>query len=346
MARRSLQSGATVSADLIRGLIDCAVACGVPRARLSDLVRQEAMARQQSASSARYSGALIFRLWERIDRLSNDPIVGFRMALAARLKTFGVLGQILPQAGTVLDAFRQTERYSAIASQAARVTIAARGEMLAATIEADVPANAPARNIMLWALTNLSLMPQRLTGSSVRPKLVECAFPSPGPAAARVLRAHFPVRFEAPANRLTFDRAVGTLRIPTADADLQSLLADVIERELARLGPSASFQQGIKAVLAGMINGTMPSIEAVSARAGLSKRTLQRRLLDAGTSFQGVLGDVLREIAEQHLADGRLTHSEIAFLLGYSEESAFSRAYRTWTGRPPSQFARADTQNP
>jgi AraC-like DNA-binding protein len=84
-----------------------------------------------------------------------------------------------------------------------------------------------------------------------------------------------------------------------------------------------------------MINGTMPTLASLSARIGLSQRTLQRRLAQSNTSFQRLLQQVLHEAADEYLARGTLTQGEIAFLLGYSEVSAFSHAYRSWTGRPP-----------
>ena len=79
----------------------------------------------------------------------------------------------------------------------------------------------------------------------------------------------------------------------------------------------------------------MATLASLSARAGMSQRTLQRRLTEARTSFQALLQQVLQDQAKKLLQRGNLTQGEIAFLLGYSEVSAFSRAYRRWTGHPP-----------
>jgi len=80
----------------------------------------------------------------------------------------------------------------------------------------------------------------------------------------------------------------------------------------------------------------MPTLASLSRRSGMSQRTLQRRLAESNTSFQRLLRQVLREVSDELLAREDLSHSEIAFLLGYSEESTFSRAYKSWTGHPPS----------
>jgi AraC-like DNA-binding protein len=329
---RSDASGYTVSADLIRGVIDCAVQCGMPRARFADILRDES---EGLSPSTRYAAQQMLNVWERVLRLSDDPIIAFRMAQFAGPKTFGVLGEIWPRCATLFDAYKQTERYAALASQAARVAAMRDASTLTISIGGDIPSGPVYCAIMLWGLTNVSLAPAYLTGATVRPKSVACAFPSPGPVAARTLREHFPVTFDQSHNRVVFDRSVGELHIPSADADLQSLLAEVMERHLEKLGPAASFERGLTTILREMMNGTMPTLASLSERAGMSQRTLQRRLGEANTSFKKLLQQVLQEAAEDLLARGHLSQGEIAFLLGYSEVSAFSHAYRSWTGHAP-----------
>jgi AraC-like DNA-binding protein len=185
-------------------------------------------------------------------------------------------------------------------------------------------------------LTNLSLVPQRLAGPGAPlPSIVECALPSPGADALLAMRERLPFRFDAPANRVVFPARAGDVRIDTADEDLRALLAQVIEQHLEELGPADSFERGLAAVLRSMLNGTMPTLASLSARAGMSQRTLQRRLAESNTTFQGLLRQVLREVSDELLMRGTQTQSEIAFLLGYSDESAFSHAYRSWTGHAP-----------
>jgi AraC-like DNA-binding protein len=330
----------TVSSDLIRGIIDCAAQCGVSRARLSDMVGPERSG-TTSPPPARYSGEHILKLWDRILRETGDPIIGFRMARFAGVKTFGALGQILPHCATVLEAYRQTVRYFALASQGGHASVACDRETVTVCLAlTHVPPGDVSRTIMLWGLTNLCLVPHRLAAVEVRPKAVTCAFPAPGPADVRALRERFPFEFDSDDSRIVFDRGVGDIKIPSANADLQSLLAETMDRHLAALGPAASFQQGMLTVLRGMMNGNMPTLESLSRRSGMSQRTIQRRLAESNTSFQLLLRQVLHETSDRLLGREELSHGEIAFLLGYSEESAFSRAYKSWTGHPPGDRSR------
>jgi AraC-like DNA-binding protein len=286
----------------------------------------------------RYAGEHILKLWDRILRETGDPIIGFRMASFAGPKTFGVLGQILPRCASVYEAYRQTARYAALASQAAQFTVTRTSKALTISVALDAPKDV-GRAIMIWGLTNLCLTPQRLAGVTVVPKEVTCAFPSPGFDALRTLRERLPYKFDCDSNAVIFDRSVGDIAVPSADADLKELLEETMDRHLAALGQAASFEQGVLTLLRGMMNGNMPTLASLSKRSGMSTRTLQRRLAEASTSFQQLLRQVLQEASDEYLAKGTMSHGEIAFLLGYSEESAFSRAYRSWTGHPPGAAA-------
>jgi hypothetical protein len=215
----SASLGFTVSADLIRGIIDCAVRCGIPRSRLADLLHEEGAGKPAMATT-RYAGGHILKLWDRILRETRDPIIGFRMALTAGLKTFGVLGQILPRCATVLESFRQTGRYVALASQAARLSVTCSTESLTVSVAlSHVPPGELSQAIMMWGLTNYALMPQRLTDAPIRPKAIILAFRAPGRAAVRELNEHLPFRFDGETNQIVYDPSVAAISIPSADAD-------------------------------------------------------------------------------------------------------------------------------
>lgn len=337
---KSTQYAFTVSADLIDGLIDCASRCGIPRRSLVGAINADGATRV-SSGTGRYPGEYILKLWERIVRISGDPIIGFRMALVAEPKSFGLLGHIAPRCATVLEAFEKTARYVAIASQATQLSVKCDSRSMIIAVILDVPSGLIQQNILLWGLTNHSLLPERLTGKRLRPRLITCEFAAPAGADVRAIASRCPHKFNARDNRIVFDRSVGDLTVPSADPELQSALARLIEQDLEALGPARNFQEGLMAVLRGMLNGTMPTVACLSTRAGLSQRTLQRRLAQSGTTFHALLQKVLLEVADEHLARGSLTQSELAFLLGYSEQSAFSRAYKSWTGHPPGAATRA-----
>jgi AraC-like DNA-binding protein len=116
-------------------------------------------------------------------------------------------------------------------------------------------------------------------------------------------------------------------------------LRATVEREMARLlelarasgDPLAEVRREVTTLL----GPVPPTIDAVAARLGLSRRQLQRRLAQHETSFTRVVEESRRSLAELYVDEGRLGVAEIAYLLGYSEPSAFSRAFKRWTGSSP-----------
>ena len=128
------------------------------------------------------------------------------------------------------------------------------------------------------------------------------------------------------------------------------LPAGELPRQLTLRGPAAHEQHvpvphdDLIGRLRRFLVDALPRDEAglsAAARAlGMSTRTLQRRVRERGVVYAGLVDDVRRHLSRKYLADGNLSLGEIAYLLGYSESSAFNRAYRRWTGRTPSAARR------
>lgn len=95
-----------------------------------------------------------------------------------------------------------------------------------------------------------------------------------------------------------------------------------------------------RAIVSRVVRGEA-RLETVARDLAVSPRTLQRRLATGGSSFEALVDDATREIAEKHLRASSLSLAEIAYLLGYSEPAAFSRAFKRWTGTTPHAFRRA-----
>ena len=104
---------------------------------------------------------------------------------------------------------------------------------------------------------------------------------------------------------------------------------------LQKLPKGEALTDAVRRLLVGELCDGEPSLEQIAPRLHMSPRTLHRRLEEEGTSFRQVLAEVRRELAARHLSERRLAIGEIAFLLGFSEPSAFHRAFKRWTGHAP-----------
>jgi AraC-like DNA-binding protein len=107
---------------------------------------------------------------------------------------------------------------------------------------------------------------------------------------------------------------------------------------LAKLPKAEATTDAVRRLLAEKLANGPPTLEQIARRLRMSARTLHRRLDQEGTSFRRILAEVRREVAARHLREPQLAVGEIAFLLGFSEASAFHRAFKRWTGHAPRAY--------
>ncbi len=152
--------------------------------------------------------------------------------------------------------------------------------------------------------------------------------------------------FGADGDRLVFPAKIADLPLPTANAELVGLMSKRLEDELARLSQASSLSVEVTATIETLMPGGAPTGAAVAGRLGLTERTLRRRLKAEGTSFSDLLRSARMQACQLYLRSGLHSMAEIAQLLGYSEQSAFARAFRGWFGTSVSEFRDGSTTGP
>jgi AraC-like DNA-binding protein len=142
----------------------------------------------------------------------------------------------------------------------------------------------------------------------------------------------------------TDDRVVlrlDDLRAPVRSADptLLPMLEAHAQERLAALERKGAVSRRVLHEVARRLNGTAPEVGVVASALAMSPRALQRALKEEGSTFQSILDEARRAVAERELRSPGATAAEVALLLGYSESSAFTRGFRRWTGMTPSAWA-------
>jgi AraC-like DNA-binding protein len=165
------------------------------------------------------------------------------------------------------------------------------------------------------------------------------AFRRAAPADSGPYEAFFgcPVEFGADANRLLIGVAEADHALPTGNRDVAALHDRVLVEQLARLDKKDVMARFRASVLERMTSGDL-SEENLARDLHMSRRSLQRRLAEAEATYQSLVEETRREMALRYLADPDKSATDIAFLLGYSQQSAFTRAFRRWTGKSPSAY--------
>jgi AraC-like DNA-binding protein len=136
---------------------------------------------------------------------------------------------------------------------------------------------------------------------------------------------------------VTFDAAIRDVPVVSADPYLNELLTRNFEQALARRRRRNGFRSEVENAMIRQLPHGSANATDIARTLGMSARTFARRLADEGTTFSDIRGAVRRALARQYLADRGVSISQVAWLLGYREVSAFTHAFKRWTGRTPRQ---------
>ncbi|MBX3156332.1 MAG: AraC family transcriptional regulator ligand-binding domain-containing protein [Deltaproteobacteria bacterium] len=268
----------------------------------------------------------------RAHALTREPALAFHAGTQMRLSSHGFLGFAAMTAPTARAALELATHFAGTRTSAISLALYVEGDTASLVIEERTEMSAALRELLVLALlVGIWQIGQELTGRALDGR-GECAFPMP--AYARALPLGDRLRFDQPAHRLVFDRAILDVPLRTADAVAMRLAREQCERELAAV-VDAGLPARIRAVMTG---DTWPDLPAVARELRMSTRTLKRKLAERATTFSAIRDDVRRQRALLLLADRSLSIGDVGARLGYGELPNFTRAFRRWTGTTPQAY--------
>lgn len=279
-------------------------------------------------------------LCERAADAVGDPMLGLHVAIEGPRGSYGVIEYAARATPTVREAILRAEKYLPLLSEVIDLSARMEGAESAAIIH-RVPSHphGAGRHGNEYALATFVRFGRELTGERLAPDAVAFMHPAPGVEERAHLARYFGtpnLHFGQIENRIVFGAQVLALPIPGHDGALLRVLDQHAEGGLP--APRASEPiPGLRRALEAALE-TGPTLEDISASLRASPRTLQRRLRDAGTSFQDEVDRIREEQATRLLQESELSVYEIALRLGYAEQGAFERAFRRWRSMSPKQF--------
>ncbi|MGP0094178.1 MAG: helix-turn-helix domain-containing protein [Xanthobacteraceae bacterium] len=333
---------ATATSQLIDGILAAATAAGLVDSARVEALRAGVSARSvEVQTSGRVAETALLWLWGALADIAGGHRVGAELAPFAGPSAWGVVAEAAVHAVSLTDAFERVARYVRLAVEGVRIGVDVKDRSFTVTYRllgsGANPSSGAAAAAMLWANANLALLPERAFAVRLRPVSAELACVAPGDTGG-VIADIFgtDVKFGTADWRLVFERAaVLAVARPIASSALAYIDA-YADRALSD-APAIDDIVGLVATeIRGRLAGGPPTLAGIAGALGLSTRTLQRRLAIAGRSFEAVLDEVRRARAKALLADGGRDLAEIAYKLGYSDRSAFTRAAIRWFGVPPS----------
>ncbi len=289
---------------------------------------------QMSQSRARYADGKTRAAWGIAARLIGNPCFGLLAEEAWRPTDFHALGYAFLASRTLGTGIERIVRYNAVVDPIVRFESMLEDTRLRLTYrveDQDLP-DVPALQDARWAVV-LGLC-RAAHGEGFSPTEVSFTHPAPSCRADYFGLFRCPIRFDAEEPQFILDRTQAEAPLPTANRELALANDAILAAYVGELG-SADIVSRVKAAIIEHLPSGAPGAAVVAKGLCMSARTLQRKLDNAGTSYSDTLEAVRRELAAQYLADASRSLSEISFLLGFSEQSSFSRAFRRWTGQAP-----------
>jgi AraC-like DNA-binding protein len=149
------------------------------------------------------------------------------------------------------------------------------------------------------------------------------------------------LHFMSPATEIRFDAECLHRKVANSDRHLLPIVERQLADALQEGGDPDIWLREVELLIARRVCDGHPNLPSVADQLGLSVRSLQRRLEERGIAYRDLVAHVRTQLARRYLAKSSTPLIEIAFLLGYSELSAFDRAFRRWTGQTPMEYRRA-----
>lgn len=327
----------TVSAGYARALLDYAVSCGVDRTVL--LERSKIAADRLLDQDNRVPMAAYVALMRAAKTLCDAPALGLEFGASTRFDAFSIVGLICRSAGTMGEALQHLNRYRRLIAEVdlggerERFTIMPREDGLWLEDRRPDPDAFPELTEETFARFVSEVA--RSFPDAPFVTAVRVTHPRPAHAAdySRILRA--PVTFDSDRNAMRIDPSWLSLKTRDANAYVFGVFNERAEALLSRLEASTTVRGQLETLLLPRLHLGDADMAATARTMGMSRQTLYRRLKAEGAGFDQVLDGLRRETALSYLENERLSVSETAYLVGFSDRSAFSRAFKRWTGRSP-----------
>ena len=267
----------------------------------------------------------------------QDDLLGFHLARDYDLREIGLFYYVLASSEVLNDALHKAARYSGIVNEGVSLKFRAGRESVIALDYTGVERRSDCHQMEFWLLslvricrqlTNRRLMPSRIRLVHHRKKT---------PAEFRSLLG-CEIEFGSEVDEVVFPAAATLMPIGSADSYLNELLTKYCDEALAHRSPARSaLRPSVENAMAPLLPHGKANAVEIARRIGMSHRTLARRLSDEGLTFSEIAEEMKQDLARHYLKDSDLPISQIAWLLGYREVSAFTHAYKRWTGMTPRQ---------
>ena len=267
----------------------------------------------------------------------RDDFLGLHVSRDFDLRRTGLFYYVLASSENMSDALKKAERYSRIVNEGILLRCRTTKEVVITLDYIGIERRLDKHQIEFWLVSLVRLCRQLANRRFVPSRVKLVHYRNKTPAELRSLLG-CEIEFGANADEITFPASFKLVRLGSADNHLNQLLINYCEEALAhRRAGNNTLRSRVEKAIATLLPHGKARAPAVAHSLGMSTRTLTRRLASEGLTFSCILEEQKIDLAGHYLRESGLPVSQIGWLLGYQETSAFTHAFKRWTGVTPTQ---------
>lgn len=278
-----------------------------------------------------------YHLWEYAESVTGDPAIGMHVGQTVDPDRMGLMGHVFFNCDTLGEAVTQYTRLHGLINESVKISFEQTGGLAILTWQADSPGHY-CRQDMDRTIASMICRARHFIHPALVAAWVEIAHEKPGYAQEYVALFGSKVRFGCEKTRVAFDRRHLSHSIPHRNPYVYSAVLKQVNAILARLQTRRTFGRKIRRLIAQQMSTDRIDADTLAGQCHMSRQTLYRRLKKEGLGFHELVEEVRKDKAMRYVSSNHYALGEIAFLLGFSELSAFSRAFKRWTGIAPAQY--------
>ena len=271
--------------------------------------------------------------WEAAEEATSNPCIGFEVGYRFHATNLHAVGYSWLASATLREALERLVRYQRLISTAAEFDLTEIDDSVVLQID-------PSPGIDLGddcAFTAITQMIRDLTHPDFHPVSIHMMRPEPECAAKLKRYFQCPVEYEADLDKMIFTVASVDEPLTRNNPALAQASEEVAREYLANMDKKDAVARARVAIIDHLPDGE-PSRKEVASELAMSERTLARRLSDRDYTFSSLVDEVRGQLAKEYLRQSRFSVTDVAFLLGFSDQSNFARAFKRWTTESPTEF--------
>lgn len=269
---------------------------------------------------------------------ANGSSLPVRVGTLMRSDDYGAFGLAWKAATSLHGSFQRAERYGRVLTSVSRYEVREEGGHIWHMLHREGPRDLGMRLSNEQTIVATAQIAREVAASPFAFEAIHFKHAAPPDISAH--EAFFQCRVVFGSDRdalcLTPDAAATQNRL--GDASMLAFFDRHLEEELATLAQDGGLAKRVRIHVSQALSEGIPTLSDTASKLGISGRTLQRRLGDLGETYQDLVDDARRELAEKLLQETQYALAEVAFLTGFSEQSAFTRAFKRWRGQTPRSY--------